>query len=231
MHFSHSDFDNNICLLNWGNANLSTTSESVTEKIHTILRPFEYTRIDQIVDVVFTTAEDKGNEIEIDDTAEKSDVALDSNSLRQHATPQFTPKSIIELKKSQAIERLNKKFSKVLIKKKNSLFSDRDDEVHAAVAISKKYTRAEDFYWYAYHEQQRKFLAESKTGLMVYGMSDSDISFAIPNAKLEELRDKLNSTFREDGREYKHIFIHQKSNQYVLKLKGGEEFGIDQYQI
>jgi hypothetical protein len=23
LHFSHSDFDNNICLLNWGNATLS----------------------------------------------------------------------------------------------------------------------------------------------------------------------------------------------------------------
>ncbi len=211
--------------------NLSTTSESVTEKIHTILRPFEYTRIDQIVDVVFTTAEDKENEIEIDDTDEKSVLVADTNVLRQHATPQFTPKSIIELKKSEAIERLNKKFSKVLVKKKNSLFSDRDDEVHAAVAISKKYTRAEDFYWYAYHEQQRKFLSESTIGLMVYGMSDTDIAFAIPYAKLEELRDKLNSTIREDGREYKHIFIHQKSNQYVLKLKGGDELGIDQYQI
>ena len=43
--------------------NLSTLSNEVTEKIHTILRPFEYTRIDKIVDVVFTAAEDKENEI------------------------------------------------------------------------------------------------------------------------------------------------------------------------
>jgi hypothetical protein len=44
--------------------NLTTLSNEVTEKIHTILRPFEYTRIDKIVDVVFTTAEDKENEID-----------------------------------------------------------------------------------------------------------------------------------------------------------------------
>lgn len=33
--------------------------DQVTAKIHKILRPFEYTRIDDIVDIVFTTAEDK----------------------------------------------------------------------------------------------------------------------------------------------------------------------------
>lgn len=208
--------------------NLSTSSKEVTEKIHTILKPIEYTRIDKIVDVIFTAAEDK--DFDIDSVGEPLDYQ-DKNGQKVYATPQSTPKVIIEKKKQNAIEVLGLKLDKVLVKKKYSLYSDQNEIIHAAVAISKRYERSEGFYWYAYHEVQRQFLSESSDSFMVFGMSDLDVVFALPYLKLEELRDKLNSTIREDGREYKHIFIYVDGGKYTMRLKAGEEVDLSSYRI
>lgn len=208
--------------------NLSTSSKEVTEKIHAILRPIEYTRIDKIVDVIFTASEDK--DLDIDGVGEPIDYQ-DRAGQKLYATPQSTPKEIIEKKKQNAIEVLGLKLDKVLVKKKYSLYSDLNGGVHAAVAISKRYERSEVFYWYAYHEVQRQFLGESSTGFMVFGMSDLNVVFALPYLKLEELRDKLNSTIREDGREYKHIFIYVDGEKYTMRLKAGEEIDLSLYLI
>jgi hypothetical protein len=208
--------------------NLSTSSKEVTEKIHAILKPIEYTRIDKIVDVIFSAAEDK--DLDIDSVGEPLDYQ-DKTGQKVYATPQSTPREIIEKKKQNAIEVLSSKLNKVLVKKKYSLYSDQNGNVHAAVAISKRYERSEDFYWYAYHEVQRQFLSESITGFMVFGMSDLDVVFAVPYSKLEELRERLNSTIRDDGREYKHIFIYLDGEKYTMRLKAGEEIDLISYKI
>jgi hypothetical protein len=208
--------------------NLSTSSKEVTEKIHAILKPIEYTRIDKIVDVIFSAAEDK--DLDIDSVGEPLDYQ-DKTGQKIYATPQSTPREIIEKKKQNAIEALSFKLNKVLVKKKYSLYSDQNGNVHAAVAISKRYERSEDFYWYAYHEVQRQFLSESITGFMVFGMSDLDVVFAVPYSKLEELRERLNSTIRDDGREYKHIFIYLDGEKYTMRLKAGEEIDLISYKI
>jgi hypothetical protein len=207
--------------------NLSTSSKEVTEKIHAILKPIEYTRIDKIVDVIFTASEDKDLDIDVVEPLDYQD----KTGQKVYATPQSTPKEIIEKKKQNAIEVLGFKLGKVLVKKKYSLYSDQNGSVHAAVAISKGYERSEIFYWYAYHEVQRHFLRESSDGFMVFGMSDLDVVFAIPYLKLEELRDRLNSTIREDGREYKHIFIYVDGEKYTMRLKAGEEIDLNSYRI
>jgi hypothetical protein len=208
--------------------NLSTSSKEVTEKIHTILKPIEYTRIDKIVDVIFTASEDK--DLDIDGVGEPLDYQ-DKTGQKVYATPQSTPKEIIEKKKQNAIEILGLKLDKVLVKKKYSLYSDQNGSVHAAVAISKRYERTEIFYWYAYHEVQRQFLSESIDGFMIFGMSDLDVVFALPYLKLEELRDKLNSTIREDKLEYKHIFIYVDGEKYTMRLKAGEEIDLSACRI
>ena len=66
---------------------------------------------------------------------------------------------------------------------------------------------------------------------MLFGMVDLDANFAVPYAKLEELREKLSSTIREDGREYKHIFIYVDGNKYTMRLRGGEEMDLSVYKI
>lgn len=204
--------------------NLTTSSREITEKIHAILQPIEYTRIDKIVDVIFSAAEDKNVEVE-----QIFDPAIEG--AKEYSAPITTPKEILDFKKLQAIQLLSNKLDKVLVKRKNSLFSDQTDSVHAAVAVSKKYERSEEYYWYAYHEVQRQFISESPEGFMIFGMVDLDNAFALPYAELEKLRERLNSTIRENGSEYKHIYIYKDGNSFTLRLKGGDEITLKSYEI
>ena len=210
--------------------NLGTTSADVTEKIHTILRPFEYTRIDKIVDVVFTAAEDKEHQIEEFDAAEVEDISTD----RDAHTQDRTPRELILEKKSIAAERLSKKFNRSIQRKRNSMYADSLNKIHAVISISKRYVRSEIFYWYAYHnEPQRKFLAETNEGVMVLGMTDKDIFFAIPFQILENNWDILYGTkMKKSGREYKHIFIFEVEDKYFLRIREkGSEIELTEFKI
>lgn len=192
--------------------NLSTSSDDVTEKIHTILRPFEYTRIDQIVDVVFTTVEDKELQIE-------EEIALPAiDTEQERRTQQRTPREIIDAKKVEAVERLARRESTAIQKRRNSLYSDPSDEVHAVVVVSKRYD--DDGYWYAYHEEpQRKFLAQGKKGFLVLAMTDKDFAFAVPFDALEKVWNELHQTVLESGRIYKHLLTYEIDGRFLLRIR------------
>lgn len=206
--------------------NLITSSEEVTEKIHTILQPIEYTRIDKIVDVIFTAAEDKQNEV---DELEEGDLAEKTESQSQDRTPN----EILQERKDYLIRKLSDKNNSQLVKRKHSLYADQADDIHAVIAISKQYQRSEIFYWYAYHnDPQRKFLSEAKEGFMVFGMTDTDYGFAIPYSLLEQHWGDLYSTTKKNGREYKHIFIYKTTTGYFLRVgKVGAEVDLGPYKI
>jgi hypothetical protein len=74
-------------------------------------------------------------------------------------------------------------------------------------------------------------LSESKDAYMNFAMADLDTSFAVPYAFLEEVRDKLNSTVRPNGNEYKHIFIYLNQDKFTMRLKAGEEVDIERFKI
>lgn len=209
--------------------NLSTQSDEVVEKIHTILQPFDYTRIDKIVDVVFTTAED----IERDREETIATVQDENASPKDARTLDKTPQVEIEEKKRQLVERLATKTDVLLQKKRHSMYADKDNNVHAVIAISKRYEDSEIRYWYAYHaEPQRQFLSEAKNGYMVFGMADAVDAFAIPFDLLEKHWSEFFSTTRKNGKEYKHIYIVKKESHWYLRVRrAGTEIPLDQYSI
>lgn len=207
--------------------NLSTLSIEVTEKIHTILRPFEYTRIDKIVDVVFTTAEDKENEIE-----ELEEVNVEE-STGEVSSQVRTPKEILMQKKVDCIRRVSEKYQRPIQKKKHSMYADASDDIRVIASISKRYEKSETFYWYAYHDEpQRKFLAGAKTGLMIFGLTDQDVAFAVPYELLESNWGNLYETTKKNGQVYKHIYIYLTNGKFYLRVREkGTEIDLTDYQL
>lgn len=205
--------------------NLSTSSDDVTEKIHTILRPFEYTRIDQIVDVVFTTIEDKEQQIE----EEISPLELEGEQERR--TQQRTPRAVIDAKKVESIDRLARRESAAIQKRRNSLYSDPSDDVHAVVVVSKRYD--DNGYWYAYHEEpQRKFLSQGKKGYLVLAMTDKDFSFAVPFEALEKVWEHLHQTVLDGGRIYKHLLTYEIDGKFLLRIRNVDtHLELDPYRV
>lgn len=205
--------------------NLSTSSSDVTEKIHTILRPFEYTRIDQIVDVVFTTVEDKDQQL----VEELNPIVIEEE---QETPAQIrTPRQTIELVKDQSISLLAKRESTALQKRRNSLYSDPSNDVRAVVVASKRYDG--DRYWYAYHDDpQRKFLSEGGESFLVLAMTDKDFAFAIPFVEIEKVWADLGQTVLDSGRAYKHLKMYEVNGRYHLRIRTiGNHLDLDDFKI
>jgi hypothetical protein len=207
--------------------NLTTLSNEVTEKIHTILRPFEYTRIDKIVDVVFTTAEDKENEIE---ELEEANVEESTGEVSSQVR---TSKEILMQKKVDCIRRVSEKYQRPIQKKKHSMYADATEDIRVIASISKRYEKSETFYWYAYHDEpHRKFLAGAKTGLMIFGLTDQDFAFAVPYDLLESNWDNLYETTKKNGQVYKHIYIYLTNGKFYLRVREkGTEIDLTDYQL
>jgi hypothetical protein len=206
--------------------NLNSISEAVTERIHTILRPLEYTRIDQIVDVVFTTAEDKEQQLE---EVEPDRVVAELEQGRR--VQQRTPREEINAKKAEAISRAGVREGVMLQRRRHSLYADPSDTVRAVVLTSKRYD--DEGYWYAYHEEpQRRFLSEAKKGLLVLSMMDKDFAFAIPFEVLDPHWDQLYRTVTESGRVYKHLLTYEAQGKFSLRIRGVDhQLDMEPYRI
>jgi hypothetical protein len=209
--------------------NLSTSSSAVTEKIHTILRPMEYTRIDEIVDIVFTTVEDKESsvreELGGDDIPDQAD---EQPSIEQDRTP----KEVIAECKKMAVELLAQKEQLPIIRKRHSMYSSSNDEVRAVIAVSKRYER-DGGYWYAFHDSpQRVYLRDAKKSYFVLGMVDKNFVHAIPLETLDLIWDDLGETVRANGSVYKHIVVSNDGGLFSLRLKGANRsISIDEYRL
>lgn len=204
--------------------NLNSISEAVTERIHTILRPFEYTRIDQIVDVVFTTAEDKEQQLE--EVEPERVVAGQERRVQQR-----TPREVIALKKAEAVSRVGLREGVTLQRKRHSLYADPTDTTRVVVVTSKRYD--DEGYWYAYHEEpQRRFLSEAKKGLLLLSMIDKDFAFAVPFEILDPYWDDLYQTITESGRVYKHLLTYEAQGKFSLRIRGVDrQLDLEPYRI
>jgi hypothetical protein len=209
--------------------NLSTSSSAVTEKIHTILRPMEYTRIDEIVDIVFTTVEDKESAIR-DELG--TDSGQDEDAVKSSAEQDRTPREIISECKQLAAELVSEKEKLPLIKKRHSMYASPNDELRVVVAVSKRYER-DGGYWYACHDSpQRMYLRGANKGYFVLGMVDQKFVHAIPLKVLDEIWGDLGETVRANGSVYKHIVIANDHGRYSIRLRGtNRTISIDEFKL
>jgi hypothetical protein len=205
-----------------------------SKKIRELLFPMEYTRLDQIIDVMFTTATDVegvlntegdaligSNTAEIQRTISNSTVAEVDEGLPSKGTWEFTDSRLLQEKREEILQSVGSKIGMALIKKSRALYWDASHDHRVACSISKRYTRTGSYrYWYAFHPQWNEFLSEGKTGLFVLGCMDQSFAFCIPWAILNPLLPYLNTTTTERST-YWHIHIgeDEDSGYYLLVSK------------
>jgi hypothetical protein len=172
-------------------------------KIRSLLVPREFTRLDEMVDVMFTTAKDVERIVEAADAEEEP---ADADSGRIKGTWEFTDSRVLQAKRDEIIVALSRREGTPLIKKSRALYWSPDHDRRAAFTISKHYTRKNGpHYWYAYHTQWDEFLKEGGGSYFVLGCMDRNHAFAIPVGVFRQLMEDLNTTRNEDGTYYWHI--------------------------
>ena len=213
-------------LINLVNLKENTEDEDTAAKIRSILIPMEYTRLDRLIDVMFTTAKDVESIVESEDP---KDVSVDD---AKKGTWVFTESALIDERRAKILRKIGELNNTKLVKKSRALYWSTDRLLGVACTISKRYEGKAFEYWYAFHPQWDDFLAKTNRGLFVLGCMDSEFAFAIPHDVLRTRLSDLNTTTK-NGRTYWHIQIPLTAtgHYYLNCQKSGNHLDLAQYTI
>lgn len=206
------------------------TEEDTTQRIRDILIPFEYTRVDRIIEIAFTAATEATDE-SIADVQETASGDVDSSA--REGGQVHTPKEIIESERKAALAVLAVANKKLLVKRSRATYwsPEEDHELRVACSVSKRYRRGN--YWYAYHPEWDEFLKSGKLGFMVLCCVGSKIAYAIPREWLAKRVHLLNQTMVNPQKGYWHIHLEEtESGELGLKLhKTGEIENLNSFKL
>jgi hypothetical protein len=187
------------------------------KKIRSLLTPKEYTRLDGMIDVMFTTAKDVEGATEADSGVEEPLSKSSVENSKVKGSWQVTDSAIIQHKREEIISALGKREGTVLIKKSRALYWNSMHDVRVACTVSKRYQRkGGPPYWYAYHPQWDDFLGAVKSSFLVLGCVDRMEAFALPLQEIRAVLDQLNITERDDGHFYWHLHLYEAKNGEMM---------------
>lgn len=182
----------------------------IVKRIHNILVPHEFTRLDAIAEVLFSATEEvKQDEISIESKE-------DSEEPKPN-TPKFTPVAFHEA----CVQRIQSNLKVTLVKRSRSGYTSPDNSVALNCSVSKEHgSDTTPNYWFAFHPHQQAFLEKHQTPYVAYGCGSSANLILIPYA---EFKPWLQHTWvTENGeRTYWHVTIHREGQNYSLRLKKG----------
>jgi len=184
-------------------------------KIRELLSPHEYTRVDGIIDLVFSTAEDiKDDQVmEIDEIdTNEGDINIPSDQIKK---PKFTPVAF----HGDCIKKVEIKLGIDLVKQSKASFATPDKKVSVVCCVSsEKYRTNYLSYWYAFYTYQRDYLKSTKNGYLALGCGTPDMTLLIPISDIVSWLDALSVT--DKGRLYYwHLHIHKKDEKLNLVTK------------
>lgn len=202
-----------------------SSEDQTISQIRELLQPFEYTRVDRILDVVFSAT--------IDAVNDDQQIAIsEAESERETASQVRTPQQTIEDVRLKAVEALNHKLSLNLVRRRQALFEDVDGNVRACATVSKRYDDRGQPYWYAYHPKWDDFLQYAGQGYVIFGCVDRAEAFAIPLDRMRRILPSLNQTVKPDGSAYWHVkFAEEQKGMILFASKTGEKFELGEYQL
>jgi hypothetical protein len=199
-------------------------------KIRSVLTPVEYTRLDRMIDVMFTTVKD----VEISENDTSSDTTGDISDQEDRAgTWQVTDATLLQQKRDQIVAALAKRENTSFIRKSRALYRNPTDDVRLACAISKRYLgKNQNPYWYAFHPAWDEFLSAAQIGFYVLGCMDLNVAFAIPYADLKAILGLLHTTVPQEGDPYWHVQLRQEAGGLSIILpKQQKGFSLEPYAM
>jgi hypothetical protein len=186
--------------------NQKSDDTSTLNQIRQLLRPFEYTKIDKIIDVIFRTAED----VEAQELEQEAPIEEEQDSDVPH-TQSRTGLEELNAKRQQAVDAFGKLKGKELVRRSRTLFWSTDKELRVCCAVSKRYESDYQPYWYAFHPNWDAFLAEAKDGYFILTCMDRIEAYAVPYSWILANKQNLNMTNKGE-KSYWHVALTTLEN-------------------
>ncbi len=190
---------------------------AILNRIHEILIPREFTRLDPIVEIAFAAVEDVRQEETPEETPEEAHEDRADGK-------KFTPASFHE----QCISRVEKFLDATLVKQSRASFASPDQTVHVLCAVSRFHERGKR-YWFAFHPHQDKFLSKAQKAFVAFGCGDAQKLFLIPFVDFKPWLDNCSITEKAD-RFYWHVKIRESGKSFSMTGRAGtKNFEITKY--
>jgi hypothetical protein len=214
----------------------NTEGSDTGRKIRSLLTPMEYTRLDSMIDVMFTAAKDVEEAtilLQEEDTLDATATTSPVPTTAGKGSWQFTDSKLLQGKRDAIIEAMSARTGASYIKKSRALAWDTSHAKRFVCTLSKRYDKTPATpYWYAYHPPWHQFLQEGSDAHLLLGCMDLPFAFALPLEVLTPLLGALNTT-EKDGESYWHVKIGNSAPaRYSLLLpKRSDILPIDEYRL
>jgi len=184
------------------------------QQINEILKPFEYTRIDKLIETIFLTSKD----LILDET--ENDIEEEITEIKESASIRNAPSTFHQ----ECIIKIQEKMNLNLIKQSKSSYENKEKNIGLTCSISKEYNEKNNLkYWFAFHPHQEEFLKNYKTGYVVFGCGSKEKIIVFPFKDFLRLKENFWTTEKED-RHYWHVVIILKENKYFIAQLGDEKY-------
>ncbi len=185
------------------------------KRIRAVLIPKEFTRVDEIIDLVFSATEDILQEERVDEEEREEEQEGEARDKEKR----FTPVSYHEA----CVQRIELALEKDFLRRSRATFSTPDDHVRLVCTVSKDYERPGYVrYWYAFHPHQLDFLSSTPDSFVAFGCGSHNQVLLIPFNSFRPWLQEMRQTKPEDGRFYWHVQIHrEKDGKFFLQRRRG----------
>jgi hypothetical protein len=204
--------------------------KSLVERIRRILLPFEYTRVDHIVDLVFETQQETDQKAQSIIDPDVDDTTTGSED-RGDVAWEFTPRDALDAKRLEIVRAFfqHKNAKPIQITRTN--FSDSTKQIGITCAVSKRYKREYQPYWYALHPKWLEFLQSVSEGFFILGCMDRNEAYVLPRTFIEENLEALNVTEKGD-KKYWHVALTMDKGSLALNLSRiGKKISLAPYAL
>lgn len=203
--------------------NDTKTIQQITE----LLKPKEYTRIDQLIELIFVTSKDLQIELP---TEEEIEEATTEKKTRVASEDRSTPVNFNE----ECFLKVKTKLGLNLVKQSRVSYSNQEKSTALICAVSKEYEQGQyTKFWFAFHPHQQEYLSEFENGFVVFGCGSPNDTLLIPFKEFEPFLKNCGTTENEE-RMYWHIVIHFRENKFQIGQPGlgrGSMTDLTKYKI
>lgn len=185
----------------------------IINKIRRVLMPQEFTKVDGIIDLVFSAAEEvKKDEELLDEVSEEDDLKV----------RQRHKKSALNFRDACAA-RIQAKLGTELVKRSAALYSSPDESTVLVCVNSREYGKASGAgFWYAFHPHQKESLEAAKLGYVALGCGSEKTILLFPAEAFLGWLPVFHVTDDED-RFYWHVRVESRDHSYKLLVKKGNK--------
>ncbi len=183
----------------------------IVSKIQEILKPLEYTRVDRLIDIIFSASED----FLIDDENEEEP----------------TRKSLPANYNAECVERVSTHLKSPLIKQGRTTYNNASQTLNVLCIVSKEYKRSTaSRYWFSFHPSQQEFLVEKEGAYVALGCGSIEQIILIPYQEFEKHLSTMRTTESRD-RFYWHVEIFNKGGRLLLNKSTKEGIDVTHYRL